>query len=252
MGACKSCGEKAGLGKDQCADCRNKAEAAQRQAAREAQEARMRREQEEAAEAARALEERTQAYVEETLAHIRRALAEGLRPSLFTLETLTTTYALNGAMQGAPPDLTKLAVYAANGWEVVATIPQTEGTGLTNRMGNGNTVWAAGIGGMVTGTYVLLQLPVTSSYLDAHEEYVRSAIRTYYVDGVSPGLLGAAFAAPVLEQGRNGMSTFANVGLGIAGGILIADSIGTMMDGSGDVGYDGGDSGGADFGGFEF
>ena len=252
MGACKTCGEKAGLGRDQCTTCKERVDAAAQRAADEAAEAQRLKEQQEAVEAARQLEERTLDYIEQTLLHIRRALAEGLRPSLFIVETLTTTYALNGAMQGAPPDLTKLAVYAANGWEVVATIPQTEGTGLTNRLGNGGTVWAAGIGGMVTGTYLLLRLPVTSSYLDSHEDYVRSAIRTYYVDGVSSGLLGAAFAAPVLEQGRNGMSTLANVGLGIAGGMLLADSIGTMMGDSGDGGYDGGDSGGGDFGGFEF
>jgi len=252
MGACKTCGEKAGLGKDQCTTCKDRADAAARRAAAEAAEAQRIKEEQEAAEAARQLEARTVAYVDETLAHMRRALAEGLRPSLFTVETLTTTYAFNGAMQGAAPDLTRIAVYAANGWEVVSTIPQTEGTGLTNRMGNGNTVWAAGIGGMVTGVYVLLRLTVTSAYLDSHEEYVRSAIRTYYVDGVSPMLLSTAFAAPVLEQGRNGMSPLASVGLGIAGGMLLADSIGTMMGDSGDGGFDGGDSGGGDFGGFEF
>jgi len=252
MGACKSCGEKAGLGKDQCTDCRNKAESAQRQAAREAQEAQMRREQQEAAEAARALEERTQAYVEEMIGHIRRALAEGLHPSLLTVETLATTYALNGAMQGAAPDLTKVSVYAANGWEIVSIIPQTEGTGLTNRMGNGNTVWAAGIGGMVTGVYVILRLTLTAAYLDAQESYVRAALRTYYVDGVSGSLLGAMFAAPILDQGRSGVSTMASVGLGIAGGILLADSIGTMTGDVGDVGFDGGDGGGGDFGGFDF
>jgi hypothetical protein len=48
------------------------------------------------------------------------------------------------------------------------------------------------------------------------------------------------------------MSTLANVGLGIAGGMLLADSIGTMMGDSGDGGSNGGDSGGGDFGGFEF
>lgn len=238
------------MGKDLCTSCRGKEAAAQQLAAEQAAEKRRREEAEAAAEAARQLEERTSSYVEQSLVHIRRALAQGLTPSLLTVETLSTTYALNGSMQGAPPDLASLSVYSVNGWEVLATIPQTEGTAFTNRLGNGGTVWAAGVGGLITGVYVLMRLPITSAYLEAHEDYVRAAIRNYYVDGASNQLLGAAFAAPVLEHGRHGNSTLANIGLGVAGGLLIADSVGGMMDVGDSGGFD--DGGGSDFGGFDF
>ena len=251
MAACKSCGQKAGMGKDLCTSCKGKQEAERQRVAEEQAQARRLREQEEAAQAARELEERTSAYVDESLAQIRTALERGLTPSLLTVETLTTTYALNGAMSGAPPDMTRLAVYAANGWETLATIPQTEGTGLTNRTGNGGTIWAGGVGGLVTGVYVVLRLPLTREFLEANEQYVRDAVRAQYVDGVSTGLLTAGFAPPTLQEGRNAGSTLVNVGLGVAGGFLVADAVGDMM-GGGDVGdFDGG-GGGMDFGGFDF
>lgn len=251
MAACKSCGQKAGMGKDLCTSCKGKQEAERQRVAEEQAQARRLREQEEAAQAARELEERTSAYVDESLTQIRTALERGLRPSLLTVETLTTTYALNGAMSGAPPDMTRLAVYAANGWETLATIPQTEGTGLTNRTGNGGTIWAGGVGGLVTGVYVILRLPLTRELLEANEQYVREAVRAQYVDGVSAGLLTAGFAPPTLQEGRNAGSTLVNVGLGVAGGLLVADAVGDMM-GGGDVGdFDGG-GGDMDFGGFDF
>ena len=251
MAACKSCGQKAGMGKDLCTSCKGKQEAERQRVAEEQAQARRLREQEEAAQAARELEERTSAYVDESLTQIRTALERGLRPSLLTVETLTTTYALNGAMSGAPPDMTRLAVYAANGWETLATIPQTEGTGLTNRTGNGGTIWAGGVGGLVTGVYVILRLPLTRELLEANEQYVREAVRAQYVDGVSAGLLTAGFAPATLQEGRNAGSTLVNVGLGVAGGLLVADAVGDMM-GGGDVGdFDGG-GGDMDFGGFDF
>jgi hypothetical protein len=251
MAACKSCGQKAGMGKDLCTSCKGKQEAERQRVAEEQAQARRLREQEEAAQAARELEERTSAYVDESLAQIRTALERGLTPSLLTVETLTTTYALNGAMSGAPPDMTRLAVYAANGWETLATIPQTEGTGLTNRTGNGGTIWAGGVGGLVTGVYVVLRLPLTREFLEANEQYVRDAVRAQFVDGVSTGLLTAGFAPATLQEGRNAGSTLVNVGLGVAGGFLVADAVGDMM-GGGDVGdFDGG-GGGMDFGGFDF
>ena len=251
MGACKSCGEKAGMGKSMCSACTARDEAERKRLAEEQAAARRQREAEAIAKAAQELEDRTIAYIDATLAQMRRAHDQGLTPSLFTVEALSTTYALNGQMNGSPPDVSRLAVYAANGWEVVSTVPQTEGTGLTNRMGNGNNVWGAGVGGLVTGVYVLLRLPVTEGYLAAHESSVREAIRAQYVDGMSAQLMGAHFAAPTLESGRNGMSTLANVGLGVAGGLLVADAVGDMM-GGGDIGEMDAGGGDMDFGGFDF
>ena len=236
------------MGKDLCTSCRGKQEAERQRQADEQAAARRKQELEAAQKAARELEERTQSYVDSTMRQMRTALAQGLQPSLHTVEALSTTYALNGQMTGSPPDITRMAVYAACGWRTVAVIPQTEGTGLTNRLGNGGTVWGAGVGGLVTGVYAILELALTEAYLDANEEHVRQMIRSQYVDGVLGELLGAAFNAPTLNQGSNFMSNIAAVGLGVAGGLLVADAIGDLT--AGDVG--GGDGGGGDFGGFEF
>lgn len=129
------------------------------------------------------------------------------------------------------------------------TIPQTEGVGLTNGTGNGNTVWGAGVGGLVTGVYLIMKLPITAAYLQKNEDYVRSAVRSYYVEGVSSQVSGASFAPPSFDQGQNVMSNLANAGLGVAAGVLVTDAVAGLVDSIGDGGFD---AGGGDFGAFEF
>lgn len=251
MGACVQCGQKAGFGKDLCGSCKSKHEAEERRRAEEAAAARRKAQEEAALKAARELESRTSTFVDDSMRLIGKALSEGLTPALYTVETLSTTYALNGTMAGSPPDVTRLSVLSAGGWRVVATVPQTEGTGLSNRMGNGASVWGGGVGGLVTGVYVLLELPLTKDYVNANESYLRALIRLRYVDGVSAPLLGAAFEVPTLQQGPSTMSTLATVGLGAAGGLLVADAVLDMTGGDG-VAFEGDGGGGSDFGGFDF
>jgi len=247
MGACRNCGQGAGLGRDQCSACRIQEQQESQKRAAELEAERLRAEQEAAQKAADELNQRTLDHVNQTIEQMRVRLAQGMTPSLISVEMLSTTYALNGEIGGAPPDPSRLAVYLANGWRITGTIPQTEGSGLSNRHGNGGSSWGGGVGGLVTGIYVLLTLPITLTYLEAHEKYVRDCIQAQYLDGVSDSVLSAGFSPTNGASSAPNSSTLMNVGLGVAGGLLIADSVSGAMD-MGDID----DGGGGDFGGFDF
>lgn len=256
VAACRDCGAKARLGYVHCDSCKAKLDAARQRRHEESARKQLERQQDmlvrqQEIENQEAKERDLQAadFVNQSMTHIRNALSAGLQPSLLRVEVLSTTCSLNGSMSGSPPDVRQIAAYAAHGWEVLTTIPQTEGVGLTNRTGNGNTVWGAGVGGLVTGVYLIMKLPITAAYLQKNEDYVRSAVRSYYVEGVSSQVSGASFAPPSFDQGQNVMSNLANAGLGVAAGLLVTDAVAGLVDSIGDGGFD---AGGGDFGAFEF
>ena len=87
------------------------------------------------------------------------------------------------------------------------------------------------------------------AYLQEYEGYVRSAVRACYVNGVSLHVSGASFASPSFDQDQNVMATLANVGIGVAAGLLVTDAVTGLAESIGATGFD---TGGGDFGAFEF
>lgn len=253
MATCVTCGQKAGIGKVVCSSCdaEHKAfEAEQRaQRAREAEQ----RERDRLEEQARDLEERTRSFVAECVQQMEQAHQLGLTPSLIQYRTMSTSYSIQGQPGGEAPKLSALLAELSLGWEIIATLPHTEGVALTNRTGNGNTIYAGGIGGIVTAVYVVLRLAVTPMLLEHGRPYVEAVLRAQYQDGVSTippgGLLSIDSGAKA-----GGMSGIGQLAVGAAAGMVIGSTISDiagMADGGVDAGFDGGDGGG-DFGGFDF
>lgn len=251
MAQCVTCGGKAGAFKSECKDCEGRRLEAQRAAEAEAARQSAERARQRAEEEARALEQRTMTYIDESVEGLRRSLEEGRTPYLYSMAFLTTQYMLLEQEGGAPPDLHDLAVLGRDGWEIVTTIPQTAGIGLSNtyQRGGGRT-WGGGVGGIVTGVFVLLRLPVTSQTLDRQMDVVRAAIREQYTDGRSA--TSARMIVPGVDSGdirSPGISPLAGVAMGALGMSLLADAFTGVEGGEGiDGGFDGGgDAGGGDF-----
>jgi hypothetical protein len=251
MSACKTCGGKAGAFKSECKSCeadrvaQEAAEAAARQADADRQE-RERLERE-----ARALEARRAEFTEDALQRMRATLAEGRTPCLYTQIYVESDGWTNGQPFGAVPDLLELSELGKDGWEIAAVIPRTMGIGLSNRLAKGGSTWGGGLGGLVAGVHIVLQLAVTEATLSGREDIVRQAVSSSYRDGESsmPGTL----SLPALAAGA-AVATAA-VGTGMIMGYGISYSMPVGGDGEGGDGFeDGGDVGddGGDFGDFEF
>lgn len=244
MAACKTCAEKAGAFRDECKTCedqRQKVEAVQ-----EVVNARARQEAEELLKKKLQLEleERTQAYVDAAIAGMRQTHAEGRVPYLHTTLYLSTDFVLNENTGGAPPDLHDLDTLGRDGWEVVATVPQTMGMGLTNVYKGGGQNWGGGIGGIVTGVHAIARLAVTEATLKDRESTIREVLRSRYEDGRSKPAQGPQI--PLLANGANKTGTVAPLATVAASVAVVSMAMDTtqMADGGGD---DGGGFGDFDF-----
>jgi hypothetical protein len=244
MGVCVGCGNKAGAFQTVCKSCEAERKAKERQeaAARAAEEreAQARR----AEKQKRELEERTAAYVETALEGMRQALAEGRTPFIHTTLYLSAEFTINDTVNGSPPDIHDLDLLGRDGWEIVGTVPQTLGMGLTNVYKSGGQNWGGGIGGMVTGMYVIARLPVTEATLQTREEMLREVLRSRYQDGRSTAVQGPRI--PLLANGVDKTNSVAPFAAVAATAMAVSMSMDAMdaMDGGGD---DGGDFGGFDF-----
>lgn len=252
MGACRTCGGKAGTFKDECKDCESQ-RVANEQSERAAE---ARRHAEYAAtvkaKAAAELEARTQTFIQESIDSFHRTLAQGRTPYLYSMVSVTVPYSLLEQEGGALPDLHDISALGRDGWEIVATLPQTAGIGLTNvyQRGGGKT-WAGGIGGIVTGVLLLVRLPITTTTLSDESEMLRAALRAGYEDKRS--FASPQVVIPGIASGkeRNGISPLAGVALGAAGMALMVDAAAGLgiVEGDGFGAVEGG--GFDDGGGFE-
>ena len=248
MAACVMCGGKAGAFKEICKSCESAKQAQQRAERAEAERAHAEQREQQRIKAAQELEARTVAFIEESLQSFHRTLDQGRTPYLYSMIGVTVPYSLLEQPGGAPPDLHDLAALGRDGWEIVATLPQTAGIGLQNVYNqSGGKTWAGGIGGIVTGAYLLIRLPVTEATLRDQDAMLRAALRSGYEDSrsfTSPQVL-----VPGVEAGkeRSGISPLAGVAMGALG-------VSVMLDAAQDMGIigDGGGDGGGDFDGEGF
>lgn len=254
MAACKTCGGKAGAFKEECKECESKRLTAERQEQAERERLRSEQAAQARAQAAQELEARTRNFVEESLQTFRNTLNEGRTPYLYSMVSVNLPYSLLEQEGGAVPDLHDIAALGRDGWQIVATLPQTAGIGLTNvyQKGGGQT-WAGGIGGIVTGAFLLIRLPITAQTLESESDMLRAALREGYEDKRS--FVSPKIVVPGVQEGgqRGGISPLAGMALGAGGMALMMDAAAEM----GIVGDGGGfdvDTGGGDFdaGGFDF
>lgn len=184
MAACVTCGERAGIGKVVCASCdteHKRVKARERaERARDIQE-RARRQADRKVEKQ---EENLNSFVAACLSQIEEAHRMGLNPSLLATRAMSTTFSLWGKQAGSPPRVAGFLADLTLGWEVISTIPHTEGVSLTNKTGAGNTIYAGGMGGMVTSVYVLMRLPITPALMQEKRAYIESF-------GTAPSLIAS-------------------------------------------------------------
>jgi hypothetical protein len=244
MAACKTCGDKAGAFREECKPCEGKRQAERlrqmdEQAKASQQEERLRKEQ-----AGRELQQRKESYVDSAVEGMRQTLAEGRTPYLHTTIYLSTDFVLNKAPGGAPPDLHDLDTLGRDGWEVVATVPQTMGVGLANLYKGGGQNWGGGIGGIVTGMYAIARLAVTEGTLSSREVMIREVLRNRYEDGRSKPAEGPQI--PLLASGTNKTGTVAPLAAAAASVAAVSMAMDAIVMAD-DASDDGGDFGDFDF-----
>lgn len=249
MAACKTCGEKAGSFKEECKNC----EAKRRRESAELYEAQQReylaKQKQEQEQAARAVEERTAAFINDAIESFKNTLSQGRVPYLYSMLGVSVPYRLLEQDGGSLPDLHDLSTLGRDGWEIVATLPQTAGIGLSNvYKQSGGQTWAGGIGGIVTGVFLVMRLPITSQTLLEHANMIRATLRKQYEDARSKPT-GTEIVVPGVgsQEGASGMSPLAGIAMGAVGMTLLADSFGGFDSGEG-----GDDGGGFDGGDFDF
>lgn len=251
MAACGTCGEKAGIGRDECASCRSTREQRESEVRAQREAEAKRKDREHAETKARELEERTAFFVFKCVEQMKKSHQLGLTPSLMQYRMMNTSYSVQGQTGGGAPNFSAFLADLSLGWEAIAVVPHTEGVALTNQTGNGNVIYAGGMGGIVTGVYVLMRLWVTPQLLEQNQPYVEAVLRMHYEDGISTipsdGILNIDSNAK-----PGGMSSMSQMAVGAAAGMFIASSAinaANIADGGVDGGFDGG---GGDFGGFDF
>jgi hypothetical protein len=85
-----------------------------------------------------------------------------------------------GSFEFGEYDDSNVRLSGLEGWKVVGLVPRTFGTLLQNTSGM-NSVWAGGIGGIISGAYVLMELELTPSNVGTLEseiaEYLQETVR---------------------------------------------------------------------------
>ena len=158
MGACKSCGRPAGLGKGECSDC----------AAIRVQTEKAAGEALEAAEAASREAER-RAQIQERVDIIESTVALGREAYLLESFYLPVNSVVNDLVYSHSFEVDPVRAYLLRGWEPCGVVPRTKGEGLQNvtKALMSDTTWGGGMGGNVTGVHLLLRYKIEPGTLEA-------------------------------------------------------------------------------------
>ena len=166
MGACSTCGGKAGFLATECNSCHSTRVAAESQQASAQKEAR---------------EKECQAHIAEEHSRIIRDVKAGFKCYLHKTEYINVDSEITGgSFEFGEYDDSNVRLSGLEGWKVVGLVPRTFGTLLQNTSGM-SSVWAGGIGGIVSGAYVLMELELTSANVGTLEseiaEYLQETVR---------------------------------------------------------------------------
>ncbi len=166
MGACTSCGGKAGFLATECGSCQ------------------MKRFEDQSKEAAAQKEVRENARQNRITEEHQRILADvkaGFKCYLHKTEYINVDSELTGgSFNFGAYDDANVRLSGLEGWRVVGLVPRTFGTLLQNTSGM-NSVWAGGTGGNISGAYVLMELELTPGNVEKLtseiEEYLQETVR---------------------------------------------------------------------------
>jgi len=166
MGACVTCGGKAGFLATECGSCQSKRIETQSKEANAQKEAR---------------ESERQAHISEEHSRIIGDVKKGFQCYLHKTEYINVDSELTGgSFDFGEYDDSNVRLSGLEGWRVVGLIPRTFGTLLQNTTGM-NSAWAGGVGGIVSGAYVLMELELTPSNVDTLsseiEEYLQETVQ---------------------------------------------------------------------------
>lgn len=166
MGACSICGGKAGFLATECGSCQDKRFTAESQQASAQKEAR---------------ESERQARITEEFSRIVTDVKAGFRCYLHKTEYINVDSEITGgSFEFGEYDDANVRLSGLEGWKVVGLVPRTFGTLLQNTSGM-SSMWAGGIGGIVSGAYVLMELELTPSNVSTLEseieEYLQDTVR---------------------------------------------------------------------------
>ena len=175
MAECRTCGEKAGALRSECDSCKNLRVIEESRIAAELEASRSADDRERARVKEEQRQERYVAYLHDQFEFMHALVNAGRTPYLHRqVHSSVDAYVDNHAISQSP-DFSDVELMGWNGWELVGTVPQTAGLGLSNSHQEGfgtNQTWGGGIGGLVTGCYYLFRLPVDSYVLEHQRELV--------------------------------------------------------------------------------
>ena len=158
MAKCESCGNKAGIGRQKCAECESRERAA----------AQARREQE-SAEARARYEAQVAAKVSTWSDSFRARINAGGEAFEHTVVYIEVDSVIENEAIGSF-DFNAVMAAGLDGWQIHAVIPRTLGWPLFNQHSEGfstNQTYGAGLGGNVAGVYVVLSRPIRGPIHDA-------------------------------------------------------------------------------------
>lgn len=159
MAQCTVCGTKAGAFKDVCQSCDDELRAREASAKKQALEA-------EKAKVAEKTKKWQESFADE--------VAKGVAAFAYKAVYVPIDSVVNNETLGEF-NIAALQQLGLWGWQVVGVMPRTVGLGLKNvSYGTGGTseTWGAGIGGNVTGVYVLLSKAVVAEDKDSIEQAI--------------------------------------------------------------------------------
>lgn len=165
MAACISCGKNAGFMAKECAACINERIAVQ------SKEAETQKEQRRIVR---------QNFIKEEHARILSDVKAGFKCYLHKTNYINVDSEITGgSFSFGKYDDSSVRLSGLEGWKVVGVVPRTFGTILENNVGM-NSVWAGGVGGNVSGAYVLMELELTAANVDILadeiEEYLQETV----------------------------------------------------------------------------
>lgn len=154
MAKCRSCGDRAGFGYDECSPCYEKRiKIAEAEAEKKS------------AEDAAQFEAMVAQKVNDWESSAKQKLLKGEK--VFLYQSIYVT--VDSLSDGQPINVFNFAPVAKaglEGWEIRAVIPKTSGFGLKNGVkdgwGNVTETWGGGIGGLVVAVYVILSKEIKS------------------------------------------------------------------------------------------
>ena len=171
MGACKTCGRSAGLGRNECGDCEISRAHAEMVRGVEAR-----------ISAAEEHEVWRTTQVEARTRTVEATVASGRGACLIESIYVAVDSVVNDESVVDAFDLEPARRYAAQGWELCGVVPRTVGIGLKNvSVGSSmGKTWGAGLGGNVVGVHLIFRYAVDSTTLEASratiEEHFRRTI----------------------------------------------------------------------------